>query len=43
MIIHQYSIIAEARKSSGRRYDVFTHGNLGGGLEINASRIVLRE
>lgn len=33
MIIHQYSIIAEARKSSGRRYDVFTHGNLGGGLK----------
>lgn len=27
------SIIAEARKSSGRRYDVFTHGNLGGGLK----------
>lgn len=33
MIIHQYSIIAEARKSSGRRCDVFTHGNLGGGLK----------
>lgn len=33
MIIHQYSIIAEARKSSGRRYDVFTHGNLEGGLK----------
>lgn len=33
MIIHQYSIIAEARKSSGRRYDVFTHGNLGGSLK----------
>lgn len=27
------SIIAEARKSSGRRCDVFTHGNLGGGLK----------